>query len=229
MKIVDIPSPNFGPRKDGKKPYILVLHYTDTKDTQQAVDFLTDPAREVSAHYVVSDDGEVTRMVDETMRAWHAGKGFWLGETDINSVSIGIEIQNTGHTFGYVPFPQEQMNIVRDLCRDIIARHGIKPQHVLAHSDTAPGRKLDPGHLFPWEWLAAEGGGLWRQEGHDGEGDIVTLLGEYGYDINIDQKELVSAFQRHFEPEVFLNDDQIGTPSPNTVKIIRSLLAQKQS
>jgi N-acetylmuramoyl-L-alanine amidase len=228
MKIVDIPSPNVSERRDGKKPYILVLHYTETDTTQDAINLLLDPTWN-SSHYVIGDDGSVTRMADETLRAWHAGQSYWAGETDINSVSIGIEIQNPGYPRGYKPYPIIQIEAVRDLCLDLITRYDIKPQHVLGHSDVAPGRKLDPGHLFPWEWLAAQGVGLWRQDGHGGEDELAKLLAEYGYNINTDQKELISAFQRHFEPEVFLNEDQIGIPTPNTVKIIQSLLAQRLS
>src|SRR4051812_37181211 len=114
MKIISAPSPNFGPRKDGKTPYLLILHYTDTPTTQRAQEIMQDPAREVSAHYLVGDDGAVIQLVDEKDRAWHAGKSYWAGETDINSVSIGIEIQNTGHSYGYRPFPMAQMEAVRD-------------------------------------------------------------------------------------------------------------------
>jgi N-acetylmuramoyl-L-alanine amidase len=229
MKITEIPSPNFNERKDGKKPYILMLHYTDSKSTQHAIDLLCDPAREVSAHYVVGDNTEVVRMVPEEARAWHAGKGYWAGETDVNSVSIGIEIQNTGHTFGYTPFPEVQMRTVLELCRDILQRHDIKPWNVLAHSDTAPGRKQDPGHLFPWQWLAEEGVGLWRKETAKTDGDLIALLQAYGYDPNVDPKELITAFQRHYEPEVFIGEDRSGQSTENTLGIIHSLLAQKSA
>ncbi len=237
MKIAEIPSPNFGPRKDGKKPYILMLHYTDTRNTQQAIDILQNPAREVSAHYVVGDDGAVIRMVAEDMRAWHAGKSFWEGETDVNSVSIGIEIQNPGHTYGYEAFPLKQMEAVRDLCHDIIKRNNIRPHHVLAHSDVAPGRKIDPGTLFPWEWLAEHGIGLMpkaigeaannKGEAEDKPDEVLWLLKEYGYDVSIDQKHLISSFQRHYDPGIFNTPEALGIASPRNLAILRWLVAEK--
>lgn len=230
MNITDVPSPNFGDRKDGKKPYILMLHYTDSKDTQQAIDILKTPAREVSAHYVVGDDGTIIRMVPEDKRAWHAGKSFWDGETDLNSASIGIEVQNTGHTFGYQSFPMRQMEAVRGLCRDIIARHGIKPHHVLAHSDVAPDRKIDPGILFPWEWLAGQGVGLMPGKivcTEDKAEEVLWLLKEYGYDINVDQKHLITSFQRHYDPGIFNTPEALGVPSPRCLGILRWLMTER--
>lgn len=151
------PSPNFGERKDGAKPSMIILHYTGTRDLEETYSYLLDPAREVSAHYVVDVDGTIMQLVDEKKRAWHAGVSSWEGVTDINSHSIGIEIQNPGHEFGYVPFPQDQIDAVKELCRDIMQRWDIKPKNVLGHSDVAPGRKIDPGELFPWSELEAEG------------------------------------------------------------------------
>src|SRR5262249_26037816 len=152
----DAPSPNFGPRKEGKKIKYLILHYTDTQTAFEALKLLQggDPAHQVSAHYLVDEDGTVMRIVDEAMRAWHAGKSYWEGEEDLNSCSIGIEIQNPGHTNGYRPFPEEQIAAVAELCDGIIERHNILPCHVLAHSDIAPERKADPGELFPWQALS---------------------------------------------------------------------------
>ena len=228
MKITDIPSPNFNERKDGKKPYILVLHYTETNATQDAINLLLDPTWN-SGHYVIGDDGDITRMVPEDMRAWHAGKSFWAGESDINSVSIGIEIQNPGYPRGYLEYPMQQMESVRDLCLDIIKRHDIKPWHVLGHSDVAVGRKIDPGHLFPWSWLADQGVGLWRKDTKETDGDLFALLHAYGYDPNIEAKELIAAFQRHYEPEVFIGEDRSGQATEKTLGIIHSLLAQKSA
>src|SRR5689334_960006 len=138
-------SPNVEPRADGKAVRILLLHYTDMASAEQACAWLCDPASKVSCHYLIDLDGSIIQMVDEDLRAWHAGQSAWKGERDINSVSIGIEIQNLGHDHGYPDFPAAQMAAVAALGRDISARHGIPPEHVLAHSDVAPQRKRDPG------------------------------------------------------------------------------------
>jgi N-acetylmuramoyl-L-alanine amidase len=229
MIIVDAPSPNFGPRKDRKKAKYLILHYTGTKTGFEALRLLQggDPAHEVSAHYFVDEDGGVVRLVDENMRAWHAGKSYWEGEEDINSSSIGIEIQNPGHEFGYTPFPDEQMSAVAELCKAIIERHKILPCNVLAHSDIAPGRKADPGELFPWKDLAAQGIGIWPETRSGDTGDLREILTKLGYDPKADPKEVITAFQRHFEPEILLNNDKIGEININTVKIAAALLRQK--
>ena len=234
MNILDAPSPNFGPRRENKKIKFLVLHYTGTPTAFEALRLLQggDPAYQVSAHYLVDDDGTVTRIVDETLRAWHAGTSYWEGEEDINSCSIGIEIQNPGHAFGYTPFPGEQMAAVAELCRGIIGRNSILPQHVLAHSDIAPERKLDPGELFPWAQLAESGIGLWpevRVEDREETNDVKSILTKYGYDPRVDEKTLITAFQRHFEPETFLTPDRIGVANPNTVSLMRALLRQKMA
>ncbi len=230
MIIIDAPSPNFNDRAEGKKIKYLILHYTGTETAFEALRLLQggDPAHKVSAHYLVDEEGGVTRIVNEAMRAWHAGKSCWEKEEDLNSCSIGIEIQNPGHEHGYVEFPGEQMEAVAELCLDIIQRQKILPYNVLAHSDIAPERKMDPGELFPWEWLAQQGIGLWPEpaEGADG-GDIKSILTAYGYDARIDEKTLITAFQRHFAPEVFLTPDRVGIANLNTVQKIRSLLKQK--
>lgn len=152
-RIVDLPSPNFGERRPaGAKVKFVVLHYTATDTLAQALDILRDPAREVSAHYVVDRDGRVYRLVAEDKRAWHAGVGSWRGEDDVNSVSIGIEIVNAGPPD---PFPERQMRAVVALCRDLAARYpGVE---FVGHSDVAPDRKVDPGPLFPWARLAEAG------------------------------------------------------------------------
>jgi N-acetylmuramoyl-L-alanine amidase len=231
MMIVDAPSPNFGPRPEGKKVKYLILHYTGTPTAFEALRLLQggDPAHQVSAHYLVDVDGTVMRLVDENMRAWHAGKSSWEGEEDINSCSIGIEIQNPGHEHGYVPFPPEQMQAVTQLCRGIMERHHILPHHVIAHSDIAPERKEDPGELFPWKDLAEQGIGIWPESDLPEEGDIQSILTQYGYDPRLDPKTRITAFQRHFEPDVFLTPDRIGVASPNTVKIANALLKKKLS
>ncbi len=143
------PSPNFGPRRDGKVPAFLILHYTGLATAEEAVQVLKSPDMEVSAHYLVHEDGRIVQMVSEKARAWHAGKSFWKGETDINSASIGIEIVNPGNLEDYPPFKDAQIDAVIRLCRDICERYTIKPENILAHSDIAPSRKTDPGHNFP--------------------------------------------------------------------------------
>ena len=138
---------------------MIILHYTGMATGAAAESWLCDPASEVSSHYLVHEDGSIVQMVRESDRAWHAGKGSWRGETDINSRSVGIEIVNPGHALGYTTFPKRQIAAVIELCRDITTRHAIRPQRVLAHSDVAPGRKIDPGEKFPWRKLAEAGVG----------------------------------------------------------------------
>jgi len=237
MIITDAPSPNFGARAHGKTVQLLILHYTDTPTGFEALKILQDPAREVSSHYLVDEDGSILRLVPEEMRAWHAGKSLWQGEGDLNSSSIGIEIQNPGHGHGYRPFPAAQMQSVAELCRDIIARHKILPYHVLAHSDIAPARKIDPGELFPWASLARQGVGLWPQpsgtERLDAEEEptpedaLIDLLIRYGYDAACERKTLITAFQRHFEPEAFEDSEKTGVITPRTLARAKALVRQR--
>jgi N-acetylmuramoyl-L-alanine amidase len=152
-----IASPNFNERRDGVKPSLIILHYTGMQTAEAALARLCDPVAEVSAHYMIYEDGEVVQMVDEAMRAWHAGVSVWGDITDVNSHSIGIELVNPGHEFGYRPFPNVQIRALKDLCREIMLRWEIKPEGVLGHSDVAPERKQDPGELFPWDELEREG------------------------------------------------------------------------
>jgi N-acetylmuramoyl-L-alanine amidase len=214
------PSPNIEERKRGLSPSILVLHYTGLPTVESALDVLSRPDCKVSCHYVVDVDGRVIQMVAEAMRAWHAGVSSWLGETDINSASIGIEIQNPGHTGGYPDFPAAQMKAVTALCQDILARHGIPPPRVLAHSDVAPGRKIDPGEKFDWQGLAREGvgfwvppvavddvdAGLWPLACHGAVQSARELLARYGYGVEpegeLDETlgQVIRAFQLHFRP-----------------------------
>jgi N-acetylmuramoyl-L-alanine amidase len=215
------PAPNFEPRRGGERPSILLLHYTGVETAAKAIDWLTCRQSKVSCHYAIDEAGRITQMVAEEMRAWHAGEAMWAGECDINSASIGIEIHNPGHEMGYPDFPEAQLQAVEALCKDIIARHGIRPEHVLAHSDVAPTRKKDPGEKFPWARLARAGIGHWvapqpviAAEPGMGVGvagplvaDVQALLGKYGYGIEatgvIDGRTefVVKAFQRHFRPE----------------------------
>src|SRR5690242_5008569 len=150
-------SPNFGQRIGVARPDMIILHYTGMKTGEGAEAWLCTPESQVSSHYLVHEDGRIVQMVRESDRAWHAGKSFWGGVTDINSHSIGIEIVNPGHEFGYRSFPPGQIAAVIGLCQGIVARHPIPPQRVLAHSDVATGRKVDPGERFPWRQLAEAG------------------------------------------------------------------------
>ena len=200
-------------------PDLLILHYTGMASAETACRWLCDTASEVSCHYLVDEAGAVTQMVAEEMRAWHAGASSWEGERDVNSRSIGIEIHNPGPEGGYPDFPPAQMAAVEALARDIIERHRIQPRHVLAHSDVAPGRKIDPGEKFDWKGLAAAGIGLWVEAagnaeeaalGPDDEGDAVAALQadlrRFGYGIEpngiVDEatRVVVAALQRHFRP-----------------------------
>lgn len=213
------PSPNIEPRRLVAGPSILLLHYTGLPTVERAIEVLSRPDCKVSCHYVVAEDGRIIQMVAESMRAWHAGVACWAGEEDINSASIGIEIHNAGHDAGLPEFPPAQMQAVRDLSRDILRRHGIRPERVLAHSDVAPGRKIDPGERFDWRWLAGEGVGHWVEPdpvaetmGLDAivEGEEIArfqdLLARYGYRVprhgRLDEAtvKVVAAFQRHFRP-----------------------------
>ncbi len=214
------PSPNVEPRLGGLPPSILILHYTGLQSVERAIEILSRPDCKVSCHYVVDVDGRIIQMVAEDMRAWHAGVSFWSGETDINSASIGIEIQNPGHQFGYPDFPAAQMAAVTALCEDILRRHRIAPDRVLAHSDVAPSRKIDPGEKFNWRMLADAGIGLWIEPepvrfddcgfdpGFEGP-EVETArrnLARYGYGVALQgpiDDELffvLRAFQLHFRP-----------------------------
>ena len=194
-------SANFGPRPAGMPVDMLVIHYTGMVTAEAALERLCDPAAKVGAHYVIDEDGAVHALIDEAMRAWHAGEAFWRGETDVNGRSVGIELVNPGHEFGYRPFPEAQMAALIALCRDIVARHPIPPANVVGHSDVAPRRKSDPGELFDWPRLAAAGLGRWPvgTAAGRGEGDAAGLLAAVGYE-TVDLQKTVAAFQRHFRP-----------------------------
>lgn len=219
--LIDAPSPNFDARR--APPDVIVLHYTGMKTGDEAITRLRDPEARVSAHYVVEEDGRVLALVPEERRAWHAGRGVWQGETDVNSASIGIEIVNPGHEFGYRPFPEAQIARVIDLVADIRTRWTIPDARIIAHSDLAPDRKQDPGELFPWRRLAEAGHGLWFEPaaeriaslggplspGDDGLGVIVLRAGLHrlgyglkpGGDYDDETRLTVEAFQRHWRPE----------------------------
>lgn len=192
------PSPNFDSRQ-GWVVDTLVLHYTDTRDAAEALSILQSEQAKVSSHYLVDVNGEVLQLVDEKQRAWHAGKSFWRGVTNLNHRSIGIEIVNPGHRYGLAPFPKIQMQALAELCTGILSRHPIQPRNVVAHSDIAPGRKRDPGELFDWPWLAQQGIGLWPASNNQ-QPTTINDLATYGYDIS-SQSAAVSEFQRHFRPK----------------------------
>lgn len=200
MHITQHSSPNFNNRPDGKKGQIqhLILHYTDTKHCKEALEIMCDPKKEVSAHYCADVDGTIYQLVNEENRAWHAGLSHWDGIDGLNDSSIGIEIQNPGHSHGYVPFPKTQIEAVMKLCQGIIARHNIPAHYVLAHSDIAPQRKQDPGHLFPWQQLAEAGIGHFPATSTAPPASAQQLI-TYGYQTA--DKDSITAFQRRFLPE----------------------------
>jgi N-acetylmuramoyl-L-alanine amidase len=198
------PSPNWDARDE--RISMVVLHYTDMPSCESAVARLCDPAAKVSAHYVISEEGEVIRLVDEAHRAWHAGMSFWRGKSNVNGCSIGIELANPGHTCGYRPFPDAQIEALVPLLHRIVRDHDIPRANVVGHSDVAPQRKLDPGELFPWERLAEYRLALPRPEKlelgdpFDNDGAFYLALERFGYDVS-DGKKAVEAFQRRWRPE----------------------------
>jgi N-acetylmuramoyl-L-alanine amidase len=217
--VIDSPSPNHDARGDAPVD-MLVLHYTGMPTGDAALARMRDPAAKVSAHYMIEEDGRVFRLVPEDRRAWHAGVASWRGHRDINARSVGIEIVNPGHEFGYRKFPAAQMAALTALARDILARHSIPSRNVVGHSDVAPARKTDPGELFAWRDLAQAGIGLWPQTAAPGpddrtfrpgeaDGTITTVqrqLSAYGYALDITgvlddaTATVLTAFQRHFRP-----------------------------
>lgn len=200
LRIVDRPSPNHDSR-GGAPIDILVLHYTGMKTAEEALARLCDPAAKVSAHYTIDRDGTIYAHVPESERAWHAGVSYWAGERNVNARSIGIEIVNPGHEFGYIPFADAQIDALIELVRGILKRHSIPPKRVVGHSDVAPARKADPGELFPWQTLAQHGIGVWPEPPTEG-GDTLADLARFGYGlppvVDIAPRDVVSAFQRHF-------------------------------
>ena len=216
MRVIEKPSPNLDERQGVAVADILLLHYTGMRTCEEAVARLTSAEAKVSSHYTIDEDGTTYRHVAEQMRAWHAGVSSWRGASDVNSRSIGIEIVNPGHEFGYREFPNAQIEAVIRLSKAIVGRNPIPPRNVIAHSDVAPGRKADPGELFPWQRLAEAGLGMWTEAkaGRDAPllrgmtggrvAALQTSLAHYGYGIDanaeFDERTeiVVSAFQRHF-------------------------------
>ena len=200
--IIDTPSPNFDERT--LPVTIIVLHYTGMQDAASAIARLTNAEAKVSSHYLIAEDGQIVRMVDEGKRAWHAGKSYWRGITDLNSASIGIEIVNPGHEFGYRPFPIAQIDALIPLMQQITLRYKITRGNVVGHSDIAPARKEDPGELFPWERLARLRLALPSptknlMDPHWTDGGFLLALERFGYDV-ADPFAAIRAFQRRFRP-----------------------------
>jgi N-acetylmuramoyl-L-alanine amidase len=242
-----VPSPNHGPRRRSKlrpkapaRPNLIILHYTGMKTAEGALKRLTAREAEVSSHYLVLEDGTILQLVPERRRAWHAGVSSWHGETDINSRSIGIEIVNPGHEFGYPPFPRRQIDAVIALCRDIMHRQRIPPDGVLAHSDIAPSRKQDPGEKFPWSRLHRFGVGVWARPVPIRNGGILKIgnrgpaveelqraLASWGFGIPITgrfdatTRDVVAAFQRRYRP-----GRVDGRADPSTIATLRRLTTQ---
>jgi N-acetylmuramoyl-L-alanine amidase len=232
------PSPNFDERTGLARADMIVLHYTGMQWSHDAIHRLCDPKARVSSHYVVMENGMILQLVSESKRAWHAGVSSWGGDPDVNSRSIGIEICNPGHEFGYPDFPTRQIAAVITLCRAIMTRHIVRPENVVAHSDVAPSRKQDPGEKFPWKRLALSGVGLWVEPAMiaDGAGlspgessekvnELQTSLADYGYGLestghyDTATTEVVSAFQRHFRPAKV-----DGLADASTLATLRKLL-----
>jgi N-acetylmuramoyl-L-alanine amidase len=231
------PSPNHGERLHGPTDTII-LHYTGTPTGHDAVALLCSPVARVSCHYLVWEDGRIWQLVPEARRAWHAGLSFWAGETDMNSHSIGIEIVHPGHDGATPPYPEVQIEAVIDLCRDVVERLDIKPERILAHSDIAPSRKIDPGEFFPWRRLHEAGLGHWIAPAQIRSGPVYEpdamgppiaalqkMLAAYGYEVasngRYDEatRYAVAAFQRHFRPE------QVdGIADVSTLETLRNLL-----
>ncbi|GEQ97300.1 N-acetylmuramoyl-L-alanine amidase [Iodidimonas gelatinilytica] len=241
--IIHRPSPNFGPRADNRAPDMLLLHYTGMRTAQEALARLCDPAAQVSAHYLIDEDGSLYKLVEDDRRAWHAGVAHWEGDPDVNSRSIGIELVNPGHEFGYRPFPEPQIKRLIALAHDLLARYPIAPWHILGHSDVAPARKTDPGELFPWARLAEEGIGLFPYVAdeaahslsdpmdapcHETITELTDLLSGFGY--GLPQKnqnspgleDIIRAAQRHWTPKTVT-----GVVNAPLLAILRALCAIK--
>jgi N-acetylmuramoyl-L-alanine amidase len=196
-ELIQHPSPNFGPRRDGLQPSLVVLHYTAMDSAEAALERLCDPEAEVSAHYLIAGDGRIWQMVPEDQRAWHAGAGRWRGMEDINSRSIGIELDNTG----LHPFAAPQVNALEALLAPIMQRWAITPENVIAHSDMAPDRKSDPGPKFDWRRLARQGLSIWPASQDIGPQDGFDSLSlAFGYAPDWSQEARLRAFRDRFRP-----------------------------
>lgn len=217
MPFIERSSPNFNARTTGIRH--VVVHYTGMTSRDEALARLCDAAAKVSAHYLIDQEGTIFRLVPEEHRAWHAGVSYWRGVRDLNSTSVGIELCNPGHDWGYRSFPAPQLRALKDLLADLFARHRLSPEALLGHSDIAPSRKADPGELFPWRDFAADGFGLWPEDamplaGHAGLAGAFRRLSEIGYAVPTTPEEgsdilnaesaatdVLKAFQRRYLPD----------------------------
>lgn len=195
MEFIDRPSPNSDARRGGLAPSLVVLHYTAMDSAEAALERLCDPECEVSSHYLIGRDGAVFRLVDERRRAWHAGAGRWAGREDVNSRSIGIELDNDGMT----AFPESQMAALEELLADILGRHALEPKAVIAHSDMAPDRKSDPGRRFDWQRLASKGLSVWPEAAMPR--DFLREAAAFGYPVEMGEALVLEAFRQRFRPE----------------------------
>ena len=214
-KIVNLPSPNYNDRPPGTKIDILVIHYTGMVGLTEALERLCDPANAVSAHYLIDRNGQIFQLISEEKRAWHAGVSSWRETSNINNSSIGIELENPGHEFGYKKFPKPQIDSLVRIAKDIIIRHPIPARNIIGHSDVAPTRKKDPGELFDWRKLALSGIGYWpetpKSEGitQINASNFELALKKYGYDTT-NLPATILAFQRHFLPNHCSNQPDLG-------------------
>jgi N-acetylmuramoyl-L-alanine amidase len=214
LRVRELPSPNQDERPADTQIDMLILHYTGMRSAEEAIDRLRDPNAHVSSHYVVDEDGAIFRLVPEERRASHAGISHWRGHTALNGRSIGIEIVNPGHEWGYRDFPALQMAAVCDLCLEILSRNPIPARNVVAHSDVAPDRKEDPGEKFDWQGLAANGVGLWPEPAADlpaSEIDVRAALADIGYRVDLALPIVLRAFQRHWRPDSVTGEADAGT------------------
>ncbi len=228
---------NFDNRADKIRPSMIIIHYTGMQTEEAAFKQLCDPDKKVSAHYFINENGETLNLVDDSKRAWHAGISYWEGITDINSHSIGIELVNPGHEFGYRDFPKKQIAALTNLCMRLIDKYNIPAHRILGHSDIAPKRKEDPGELFPWKQLSNEGIGLWPKiheaeiaaaAASTGEAAFTKLLVQYGYNPDTPYGKLVVAFHRHFYPEKFLKSDPAIVDNTSAARLMALLREKKK-
>jgi N-acetylmuramoyl-L-alanine amidase len=224
-EIIDAPSPNFDSRDQPVS--MVVLHYTGMVDATSAIARLRDPEARVSSHYVIAEDGQVLRLVAEENRAWHAGRSWWRGVQGVNGCSVGIEIVNPGHEYGYRPFTEQQMDALIPLLAGIVRRYAVEPANVVGHSDVAPARKQDPGELFDWARLARHGLAVARPsrglvDPHWTDGGFLLALERYGYDVR-EALAATVAFQRRFRPELI-----DGTIDGECRAILLALLLERE-